>query len=121
MDEARHWFLSPDERGNPATWRSIGAAATHGWTEGNHVEVLVDGAEYFARLGELCELAPATGSTSPIGAATPTRCSRPGTELGDVLAEPRPARGARPRDCSGARIRARRIQRTGHDRARATR
>ena len=44
------WFLTPGERGNPATAidrrRDDGAA----WTEGNQVEVLVDGAEYFARL-----------------------------------------------------------------------
>src|SRR3954468_4642965 len=44
------WFLTAGERGNDETEidrrRGDGAA----WTEGNHVEVLVDGAEYFRRL-----------------------------------------------------------------------
>jgi phosphatidylserine/phosphatidylglycerophosphate/cardiolipin synthase-like enzyme len=43
------WFLSADERGNPATEldRRHGGAA---WTEGNAVEVLIDGDEYFVAL-----------------------------------------------------------------------
>jgi len=44
------WFLSAAERGNGSTEidrrRNDGAA----WTEGNRVDVLVDGAEYFGRL-----------------------------------------------------------------------
>jgi phosphatidylserine/phosphatidylglycerophosphate/cardiolipin synthase-like enzyme len=48
------WFLDASERGNPST------AIDHGrepaaWTEGNQVDVLVDGHEYFSRLHEaLC-------------------------------------------------------------------
>jgi phosphatidylserine/phosphatidylglycerophosphate/cardiolipin synthase-like enzyme len=48
------WFLTPDERGNPAT--SIDDTTPNGcsWTEGNAVTPLIDGVEYFARLaGEL--------------------------------------------------------------------
>ena len=44
------WFLTPDERGNPATEidrrRHDGVA----YTEGNEVRVLIHGAEYFSRL-----------------------------------------------------------------------
>jgi phosphatidylserine/phosphatidylglycerophosphate/cardiolipin synthase-like enzyme len=44
------WFLTPEERGNPAT--EIDRRRPHGnaWTEGNLVEVLVDGAGYYVRL-----------------------------------------------------------------------
>src|SRR5262245_39831033 len=49
------WFLTIAERGNDATAidrrRDDGTA----WTEGNHVEVLVDGANYFHRLGAALE------------------------------------------------------------------
>ncbi len=41
------WFLSAAERGNPAT--AIDGDGP-GWSEGNHVEPLVHGAVYFARL-----------------------------------------------------------------------
>ncbi|WP_138735953.1 phospholipase D family protein [Modestobacter excelsi] len=43
MDDAEHWLLTADERGNPA-------AGLPAWTSGNHVEALVDGATYFDRL-----------------------------------------------------------------------
>jgi phosphatidylserine/phosphatidylglycerophosphate/cardiolipin synthase-like enzyme len=49
------WFLTIAERGNAATAidrrRDDGAA----WTEGNRVEVLVDGATYFHQLGAVLE------------------------------------------------------------------
>src|ERR1019366_10084153 len=44
------WFLLPEERGNPATGIDSGRPAGVAWTEGNHVEFLVEGATYFARL-----------------------------------------------------------------------
>jgi phosphatidylserine/phosphatidylglycerophosphate/cardiolipin synthase-like enzyme len=44
------WFLLPDERGNPATEIDSGRPGGVAWTEGNHVEFLVEGASYFARL-----------------------------------------------------------------------
>ncbi|GAA1595496.1 phospholipase D-like domain-containing protein [Kribbella hippodromi] len=40
------WFLTPEERGNPAT----GLDANGAWTEGNLVRPLVHGATYFQRL-----------------------------------------------------------------------
>jgi phosphatidylserine/phosphatidylglycerophosphate/cardiolipin synthase-like enzyme len=47
------WFLTPDERGNPATSIDRGGS----WTEGNLVRPLVHGAVYFQRLyDELCAL-----------------------------------------------------------------
>lgn len=46
------WFLSADERGNPATVVDGRHGDGEAWTENNHVEVLVDGAEYFRRLYE---------------------------------------------------------------------
>ena len=44
------WFLTAAERGNPST--GVDARNPNGvaWTEGNHVEVHVDGSGYFARL-----------------------------------------------------------------------
>jgi len=52
------WFLSPDERGNPATCIDDLPAATPGsWALDNTVRPLVHGATYFRRLyEELCRL-----------------------------------------------------------------
>jgi phosphatidylserine/phosphatidylglycerophosphate/cardiolipin synthase-like enzyme len=44
------WFLLPEERGNPRTEIDSGRPEGVAWTEGNHVEFLVDGAKYFGRL-----------------------------------------------------------------------
>ena len=44
------WFLTPAERGNSATAIDRRRGDGTAWTEGNHVTVLVDGAEYFRRL-----------------------------------------------------------------------
>lgn len=44
------WFLLASERGNPDTELDAGNGSQCAWTEGNHVEVLVHGAVYFARL-----------------------------------------------------------------------
>jgi len=46
------WFLTPGERGNAATAIDRRRGDGIGWTEGNSVEVLVDGVEYFDRLYE---------------------------------------------------------------------
>ena len=43
VDDAGHWLLTADERGNPAS----GLPA---FTSGNRAEALVDGAAYFDRL-----------------------------------------------------------------------
>ena len=51
------WFLTPGERGNLATDIDRRRGDGTAWTTGNHVEVLVDGADYFRRLHhELCRL-----------------------------------------------------------------
>ena len=47
------WFLTPGERGNAATAIDRRHGDGTAWTEGNRVEVLVDGAEYFGRLYEV--------------------------------------------------------------------
>jgi phosphatidylserine/phosphatidylglycerophosphate/cardiolipin synthase-like enzyme len=44
------WFLTADERGNAATAIDRRHRDGKAWTEGNRVEVLIDGAAYFARL-----------------------------------------------------------------------
>jgi phosphatidylserine/phosphatidylglycerophosphate/cardiolipin synthase-like enzyme len=44
------WFLTPSERGNAATAIDLRRGDGSGWTEGNRVEVLVDGTDYFGRL-----------------------------------------------------------------------
>jgi phosphatidylserine/phosphatidylglycerophosphate/cardiolipin synthase-like enzyme len=83
------WFLTPDERGNPATEIDRRHPDGAAWTEGNHVEVLVDGVEYFARLYEvLCSLQPndSVYFTDWEGDAD-QRLHGPGTEIGLVLAD----------------------------------
>ena len=44
------WYLSPAERGNPATRLDSRHSPATGWTEGNLVHPLVHGATYFAEL-----------------------------------------------------------------------
>jgi phosphatidylserine/phosphatidylglycerophosphate/cardiolipin synthase-like enzyme len=82
-----HWFLSAEERGNPATF--IDRGRDRGWTEGNDVMVLVDGAEYFPRLleeihslraGDWLYLTDLEGDGDE-------RLNGPGTEIGTVLAD----------------------------------
>ena len=59
------WFLSPHERGNPATEIDRRRGGDVAYTDGNDVRVLVHGAEYFARL--LAELErPAGGRMGPL-------------------------------------------------------
>jgi phosphatidylserine/phosphatidylglycerophosphate/cardiolipin synthase-like enzyme len=83
------WFLSADERGNAAT--AIDRRHTDGasWTEGNGVEVLVDGAEYFRRLhdvftslerGDCVQFTDWQGDRDELLVG-------PGTEIGRVLAD----------------------------------
>lgn len=44
------WFLTPDERGNPATRLDSRHVDGRAWTEGNLVRPLIHGATYFAEL-----------------------------------------------------------------------
>jgi phosphatidylserine/phosphatidylglycerophosphate/cardiolipin synthase-like enzyme len=52
MGGVEDWFLTLEERGNPWT-RIDRGASEQGWSAGNRVEVLVDGATYFLRLFEV--------------------------------------------------------------------
>lgn len=47
---AEGWFLTAAERGNDTTEIDRRRGDGRAWTEGNHVEVLIDGAAYFQRL-----------------------------------------------------------------------
>ena len=50
MQDAADWFLTSEERGNPATTIDHPHAAGLAWTHGNRVEPLIHGATYFSRL-----------------------------------------------------------------------
>lgn len=47
------WFLTPQERGNPASKIDALRNPTIAWTEGNRVTFLIDGATYFTRLSDV--------------------------------------------------------------------
>jgi phosphatidylserine/phosphatidylglycerophosphate/cardiolipin synthase-like enzyme len=52
MGGAEDWVLTADERGN--NWTRIDRGASErGWSDGNRVEVLIDGATYFLQLFEV--------------------------------------------------------------------
>jgi phosphatidylserine/phosphatidylglycerophosphate/cardiolipin synthase-like enzyme len=83
------WFLTAAERGNPQT----GIDARHdgvAWTEGNSVELLVDGTEYFGALHRtLCETSAgdAVLFTGLEGNADTRLLPHDGCEVGTVLAD----------------------------------
>jgi phosphatidylserine/phosphatidylglycerophosphate/cardiolipin synthase-like enzyme len=83
------WFLRPDERGNPNTDIDRRRGNGRAYTEGNTVDVLIDGASYFRRLLETLR-AVAPGDlvlfTDWRGDAD-ERLDGPGTEIGAVLAD----------------------------------
>jgi phosphatidylserine/phosphatidylglycerophosphate/cardiolipin synthase-like enzyme len=83
------WFLTGDERGNPATEIDRRRGDGRAWTEGNAVEVLIDGAEYFRRLYEvLCTLEEGDWVHFTDWEGDPDeRLAGPGTEVGRVLAD----------------------------------
>jgi phosphatidylserine/phosphatidylglycerophosphate/cardiolipin synthase-like enzyme len=80
------WFLTAEERGNRWTRIDQGASAA-GWSTGNRLEVLVDGATYFRRLHEeLCQLRPGDWVHFTDWEGDPDeRLVGPGTELAVVL------------------------------------
>jgi phosphatidylserine/phosphatidylglycerophosphate/cardiolipin synthase-like enzyme len=80
------WFLTAEERGNPAAGIDRGACAA-GWSTGNRVEVLIDGAEYFARLFQvLCSLTPGDWVHFTDWEGDPDeRLGGPGTDVASVL------------------------------------
>ena len=82
------WFLRPDERGNPHTEIDRRRGDGRAYTEGNAVDVLVDGATYFRRLLEALrtlESGDRVLFTDWRGDAD-ERLDGPGTEIGQVLA-----------------------------------
>jgi phosphatidylserine/phosphatidylglycerophosphate/cardiolipin synthase-like enzyme len=83
------WFLTAEERGNPATEIDRRRGDGTAWTEDNRVEVVVDGAEYYARLYEvLCTLGPDDWVHFTDWEGDPDeRLVGPGTEVGHVLAD----------------------------------
>jgi phosphatidylserine/phosphatidylglycerophosphate/cardiolipin synthase-like enzyme len=85
----QHWFLGAEERGNPATGIDRRRGDGRAWTEGNRVEALVHGAEYYRRLlaalrtlreGDLVAISDWRGDADQ-------RLDGPATELGTVLAD----------------------------------
>src|SRR6188472_1595137 len=88
MGGVEDWFLSAEERGNRWTRIDQGASAA-GWSEGNRVEVLIDGATYFRRLHEvLCSLRADDWVHFTDWEGDPDeRLVGPGTELATVLEE----------------------------------
>jgi phosphatidylserine/phosphatidylglycerophosphate/cardiolipin synthase-like enzyme len=83
------WFLTPEERGNPATQMDRRRGDGKAWTEGNRVDVLIHGAEYFARLYEvLCTLDQDDWVHLTDWEGDPDELlDGPGTEVGHVLAD----------------------------------
>jgi phosphatidylserine/phosphatidylglycerophosphate/cardiolipin synthase-like enzyme len=81
------WFLTVEERGNPATGVDRRRADGRAWTEGNRVEPLVHGAAYFPRLHaalEALDAGDAVYLTDWRGDAD-ERLDGPGTEIGRIL------------------------------------
>src|SRR5918995_1977564 len=83
------WFLTPEERRNPATEIDRRRGDGKAWTDGNHVQVLVDGTEYFRRLYEvLCVLGRGDSVHFTDWEGDPDELlAGPGTEVARVLAD----------------------------------
>jgi len=88
MTAVDDWFLTSEERGNPATSIDRQRGDDAAWTEGNDVTVHVDGASYFRRLREvLQELGPRDGVELLDWQGDPDeRLDGPGSEVGATLA-----------------------------------
>ena len=82
------WFLSPDERGNPATEIDRRRGGDVAYTDGNDVRVLIHGADYFARLLAVLDgLRPGGWIHFTDWRGDPDeRLAGPGTEIARVLA-----------------------------------
>ncbi len=83
------WFLTAEERGNPATEIDRRHGDGRAWTRGNRVQVLIDGTEYFPRLYEqLCSTQPGdTVYFTGLEGDADERLAGPGTEIGRVLCD----------------------------------
>ena len=62
---ATDWFLTAEQRGNPAS-RIDAGRGSRAWTTGNAAEVLIDGVEYFAALRRALASAPPPGVKATI-------------------------------------------------------
>ena len=87
--ELDDWFLDASERGNPATEIDRRHADSRAWTEGNRGTVLIDGADYFARLHEvLCDAEAGDWVYFTDWQGDPDEeLAGPGTAVGEVIAE----------------------------------
>jgi phosphatidylserine/phosphatidylglycerophosphate/cardiolipin synthase-like enzyme len=87
-DPATRWFLTADERGNPATHIDRRRGSDLAWTDGNRVEALIDGAAYYQRLFEvLRSLGPGDKLFfTDWRGDWDERLDGEGTEIGEVLA-----------------------------------
>jgi len=87
--ELDDWFLTPLERGNTSSGIDDRGGFVRGWTEGNRVEVLIDGTAYFGRLLETSsslERGDLLAFTDWQGDAD-ERLVGPGTAIGRLLAD----------------------------------
>ena len=81
------WFLTPVERGNPAT-RVDERHAGRAWTHGNRVEAIVHGRVYFERLHrELCRLEEGDAVSFLDWRADPDETLVDGVRVAEALAE----------------------------------
>ncbi len=104
------WFLTPAERGNPATDIDRRHDDGTAWTEGNDGQVLVDGADYFARLAPGARASADAGdwvSFTDWQGDPDELLDGPGTEVGDGARRARRPRASTCAGCCGARIRRR--------------
>ena len=83
------WFLTSEERGNPATNIDSRRGNGRAWTEGNRVSVLVDGACYFARLYDVLSTLQRDDwlHFTDWEGDPDERLAGPGTAIGHVLAD----------------------------------
>jgi phosphatidylserine/phosphatidylglycerophosphate/cardiolipin synthase-like enzyme len=83
------WFLTIGERGNPSTAIDRRRDDGRAWTEGNRVEVLVDGAEYFRRLHRALQSLDRDDRVhfTDWQSDQDERLDGPGSEVGRVLTE----------------------------------
>lgn len=81
------WFLTPEERGNPRT-RIDKRHAGRAWTDGNDVEPIVHGRDYFERLHrELCRLEEGDAVWFLDWRADPDETLADGVTVAEVLAD----------------------------------
>jgi phosphatidylserine/phosphatidylglycerophosphate/cardiolipin synthase-like enzyme len=85
---AASWFFPPEERGNPDTLLDLRRDVVAAYTEGNHVELLLHGRPYFARLhARLCEMQAGDSVHLADWRGDPDQQLIDGKELADVLAD----------------------------------